>query len=157
LEFTSIPDQLSRGKYLIESVGSFEQSSRGGTPKRPSPLIPPDVRISRIRRTEGVSHISTRSLSGFPAALLTPDNRTSGDKESGREVGDSHVDFSHVDFDDGGGGSDGDTSEDSETRTRGEDGRSQNTDSSQPSNGSLSSLRSSSVVDMTVKRISKHR
>ena len=49
-------------EWIKKMSEPLRQSSRGGTLSRPSPLIPPDVQISRIRRTEGVSTESTRRL-----------------------------------------------------------------------------------------------
>jgi len=80
-------DQVARGDDYL-GVSRVEEDLWS------SSLIPPDVRISRIRRTEGVSCISTRRLSGRHAASLTPDD----DKDEHTRC-DPQADESHVDFD----------------------------------------------------------
>ena len=60
-------------------------------------LIKPDVRISRIRLTEGVSSEGTRRLSDHYEASLIPDN-----DKGARTNCDPRLDDNHVDFDDAG-------------------------------------------------------
>ena len=73
--------------------GRVEEERQG----RPSSLIPPDVRISRIRRTEGVSSVGTRRSRDCLAASLIPGSDRGARRECGRVEDGSHVGF------DGGG------------------------------------------------------
>ena len=59
----------------------------------PFPLIKPDVRISRIRLTEGFSSESTRSPCDRHEACSILDDGTNARKSCDRLEDDSHVDF----------------------------------------------------------------
>ena len=92
---------------------------------RPSPLFKPDLRISRIRLTEGVSSVSTRSPRDCHESTVNPDDDTDV-----RINCDRPGDDSHVDFDDAGEPSCVCTLGNSPWQTHAVDGRSQSIDSS---------------------------
>ena len=110
-------------KKSSHGVSRVEEERR----RRPSSLIPPDVRISRIRRTKGISSVGTHRLNGHLEAFLIPDD----DKDARRGC-DHRADDSRVDFGGVGECSDDEASDSSLPRTPVGDGRSQSIGSNPP-------------------------
>ena len=93
--FFRVPQELAIFARAVDGLTSRVEEER--LYRRPSSLFKPDVQISRIRLTEGVSSGGPRGTVDRYEALVDPDDDTDA-----RKACDPPMDDSHVDFDDRG-------------------------------------------------------